>query len=245
MMDLINIGKKVDSIYLRMSCTRNGGKRIFHPEYTNRKEELDLIRYFVSLGTKSKIVDYGCGLAPYKFVCPEDWYGVDIHNGENVDLVVVENDFSEIRMAYSHLICTSVLEHVTDLEMFVRNFEKQVPSGTICLFTVPFLVHEHGAPMDYRRFTTEGLEQIFKNHKILKKVKLYGFGFCFSRMVNTFINSNLSRNYFLHSLRILFLPLWTIVYTLVNVTGLMIDNLFHRGDSIFYNSTAILFVKIT
>lgn len=234
---------KLAFIFELFSTTEFGGKRIFHPQFTSRKEEVKVIEKFLNLGTMKGVLDYGCGQSPYRTLLPINWIGADVIEKNNVDITVHENEFPK-NLSYSHFLCTSVLEHVENLDEFLENFNNQVPSGTLCLFTVPFLVHEHGTPNDFRRFTVNGLKKIFTEHEILSAQKLYGAGFCIANLINNQIDTFIRSSNFFRKIYIVSLPLLLLMYSTSNILGIIADNIMGEKKSNFiYNSSAILFRK--
>lgn len=229
----------------RLETSQYGGKKIFSPQYVNRKKELKEISLFLKEFKVQKILDYGCGSAPYKSLEPNKWIGLDIKKGENVDYVISEHGFPKSNIYYSHFLCTTALEHMSNVELFLKNFEVEVPRGTYCLFIVPFMVHEHGSPNDYHRQTEFGVIEIFKRYQILESQRLYGFGFCISHFISAQIDSMLRKNYVGHGLRLLLFPFWYLLYTLINLLGKFVDIVLGKNSTmLIYNSVLIKFLKI-
>jgi len=237
------IGKRIDFQLDRISKNKTGGKRIFSPQYTNRKEEIAEIKLFLMDGNLSNVLDYGCGEAPYRYLAPDKWIGIDIDK-EKGDYVIEEHELPNEEIKYSHFLCTSVMEHMNDINKFLLNFEKKVPDGTICLFTIPFLVHEHGAPNDFWRFTYNGVEKLFEKYEIINIKKLYGVGFCVSHLINVSIDSLFRSNILGNIFRILFFPFFASIYSVNNLAGFLIDLLLGTSKTKFlYNSVLIRFKK--
>ncbi len=59
------------------------------------------------------------------------------------------------------IVCTGVLEHITDPAAAVAEFRRVLRPGGAVLCTVPFMQPYHEDPEDYRRFTPTGLRQLF------------------------------------------------------------------------------------
>jgi hypothetical protein len=240
-----NKGVQFDFLLNRLEMSKYGGKKIFSPQYVNRKREVKEISLFLQEFEVLKVLDYGCGSAPYKSLEPNKWIGVDIEKGTNVDCVIPEHSFPKNNINYSHFLCTTALEHMSNIELFLKNFEEAVPHGTYCLFIVPFIVHEHGPPTDYQRLTEFGVIELFKKYQILQTQRLYGVGFCISHFINIQIDSLLRKKLIGHGLRLFLFPFWYFLFSLSNLTGKIVDFLLgENSKTLIYNSVLIKFIKI-
>lgn len=229
----------------RLEVNMYGGKKIFSPQYVNRKKEIKEISLFLQEFEVLKVLDYGCGSAPYKSLEPNKWIGLDIEKNANVDYVIAEHSFPKGSIHYSHFLCTTALEHMSNIELFLKNFDEAVPHGTYCLFIVPFMVHEHGSPSDYHRLTELGVIELFKKYQILETQRLYGIGFCISHFINIQIDSMLRKNLVGHGLRLSLFPFWCFLFSLSNLIGKFVDFMLGENSKmLIYNSVLIKFLKI-
>ncbi len=98
----------------------------------------------------------------------ESYIGIDISEGEGVDLVV---DFSEVDIIkklgwvnkFNTIHCHCVLEHIPDIFTFSKNIQEALNiSGTLYI-TVPFSWKIHRIPVDMWRFTPQGIDYLFSN----------------------------------------------------------------------------------
>lgn len=89
------------------------------------------------------------------------WLGVDIQEGEGVDLVVdsenLPKDWSE---KFTGVLCSEVLEHTPHPQKMIDELYRVLkPGGYLVLTTL--LTHPiHGYPNDYWRFTSEGIKHL-------------------------------------------------------------------------------------
>lgn len=61
---------------------------------------------------------------------------------------------------YDSILCNAVLEHVPDPEGVMVEFHRLLKENGHVVIAVPFLQPFHPTPMDYRRYTRSGLEQL-------------------------------------------------------------------------------------
>lgn len=89
-----------------------------------------------------------------------DALGLDLLAGDGVDIV---HDLEHPLTGYSfeHVVCHSVLEHVSRPWLFAANLEALlVPEGTIYL-SVPWAWRFHAYPNDYWRMNHEAIKVLF------------------------------------------------------------------------------------
>ena len=114
-----------------------------------------------------RVLDVGCGVKPYyPFFASivDDYVGVD----------VVENPAAELRGpvealpvgdgAFDVVLCTQVLEHCDDPAQAVRELRRvTAPGGRVLASTHGVQVY-HPSPVDYWRWTHEGLRKLFADN---------------------------------------------------------------------------------
>lgn len=61
---------------------------------------------------------------------------------------------------YDSILCNAVLEHVPDPEGAMIEFHRLLKENGLVVIAVPFLQPFHPTPMDFRRYTRSGLEQL-------------------------------------------------------------------------------------
>jgi SAM-dependent methyltransferase len=114
-----------------------------------------------------RVLDVGCGPKPYY---P---FFADVA-GEYVGVDVVENPAAELRGAVEALpvpdgsfdlvLCTQVLEHCDDPAQAVRELRRvTAPGGRVLASTHGVQVY-HPSPVDYWRWTHEGLRRLFETN---------------------------------------------------------------------------------
>lgn len=93
----------------------------------------------------------------------KDAIGLDLEDGEGVD--VVHNLESPLpdEWQFDHVDCFSVMEHCKRPWLMAENIEKVLRKGGTLLLAAPFCWRVHSYPSDYYRFTTQALPILFPN----------------------------------------------------------------------------------
>ena len=114
-----------------------------------------------------RLLDAGCGNRPYAV-----WYeplveqavSLDAAVGDGVSVVGFADHLPFKDASFDTVLCTEVLEHVTDAERAAAEIRRVLKPGGHALVTVPFLYPVHEAPYDFRRLTHFGLRDLFERH---------------------------------------------------------------------------------
>jgi len=114
-----------------------------------------------------RVLDVGCGPKPY--------YPFFAHiSSEYIGVDVVENPVAELLgsvealpvedASFDVVLCTQVLEHCDDPAQAVRELRRvTAPGGRVLASTHGVQVY-HPSPVDYWRWTHEGLRRLFEQH---------------------------------------------------------------------------------
>ena len=125
-----------------------------------------------SLPYKGRVIDLGCGTAPYKediLTVADEYIGVDweksYHNTSKVD---VQADLTK-RLPFDDeyadtVVSFQVMEHLPEPSFFLSECYRILKSEGNLFITVPFMWHVHEAPYDYYRYTRYGLEYLLKKN---------------------------------------------------------------------------------
>lgn len=125
-----------------------------------------------SLPYEGRVVDLGCGSAPYRETILEradEYIGVDwqqsIHDHGRVDVFAdltgrlpFEDGFADTVVSFM------VFEHLPEPEVFLQECRRILRPGGSLHLTCPLNWHVHEAPHDYFRYTHYGLEYLLKKH---------------------------------------------------------------------------------
>jgi SAM-dependent methyltransferase len=112
-----------------------------------------------------RLLDCGCGNRPYG-----PWYaplvkesvGLDAAPSEHIDVIGFADSLPFAQSSFDTVLCTEVLEHVTDAERAAAELFRVAKPGGHVLVTVPYLYPTHEAPYDNRRFTHFGLQSLLE-----------------------------------------------------------------------------------
>jgi hypothetical protein len=102
-----------------------------------------------------------------------EYVGVDFQNGSGVD-VVADAHSMNLERKFNTIICTSMLEHDSDIDATFLNCKKHLNKGGKGIFIIPFDIHIHGYPDDYQRLTPNGIKLYLKRH--FDSVQGFGIG---------------------------------------------------------------------
>ena len=124
-----------------------------------------LSRLLSSYSSESIILNYGCGPRPISR--RPDILNADIFPFACVDLLVDPGPLPMRSCSVDLVLSIAVLEHVKDPgEMVSEIYRLLKPSGTAFCF-IPFMQPIHSAPGDFRRWTPEGLKELFSAFRLV------------------------------------------------------------------------------
>ncbi len=116
----------------------------------------------------SIVIDVGCGEQPYRPCLRgfKHYVGFDSidapDRGGNPDVLGDALALPFATASADAILCTEVIEHVTDPAGMLAEFARVLTPGGSVLLTSPFTWHVHDEPHDYWRFTEYGLRLIFE-----------------------------------------------------------------------------------
>lgn len=100
---------------------------------------------------------------------PSRYIGVDIQAGRGVDQICRVEDLIATfgRDSFDLVICTELLEHVTDWSVVIHNLKEIVkPGGTLLITTRSLGFGYHGYPYDFWRYEISDMKVIFSDFDI-------------------------------------------------------------------------------
>lgn len=115
------------------------------------------------------VLDVGCGEQPFRSLVERSgrrYVGMDVvqNSAGTVDILSSLEDAPQVKTPFASVLCTEVLEHVSDLDAAVAGLRRLVADGGRVVLTVPFVFPLHMEPYDFRRLTTHGVAQVASAH---------------------------------------------------------------------------------
>ena len=140
------------------------------PTWVVRAALADWLRAQASqLETRSpvRVLDVGCGVKPYYpyFAgVSSEYVGVDVVENPAADLFGFVEALPVGDASFDVVLCTQVLEHCEDPAQAVRELRRvTAPGGRVLCSTHGVQVY-HPSPVDYWRWTHEGLRRVFEQN---------------------------------------------------------------------------------
>jgi SAM-dependent methyltransferase len=114
-----------------------------------------------------RVLDVGCGPKPYyPFFASisSEYIGVDVVANPAAELLGPVEALPVEDASFDVVLCTQVLEHCDDPAQAVRELRRvTAPGGRVLASTHGVQVY-HPSPVDYWRWTHEGLRRLFEEH---------------------------------------------------------------------------------
>jgi SAM-dependent methyltransferase len=108
-----------------------------------------------------RILDYGAGASPYRELFPKAEYRrADLVPGPDLDyLLPADSSLPDGIGEFDLVLSTQVAEHLTFPEKYFREGWRVLKPGGVFVITTHGTWEEHGAPYDFQRWTTLGLDR--------------------------------------------------------------------------------------
>ncbi len=133
-----------------------------------RKTYEKLIPLLTEKDKKYKILDYGCGVKPYKYIFEDridSLIGVDVGNNPHADILINPGEkLSFNDNEFDIVLSSQVLEHVEDVERYMQETKRVLKPNGILLLSTHGTWQYHASPYDYYRWTSMGLKTLMKKH---------------------------------------------------------------------------------
>lgn len=138
------------------------GPRWHHMAHIQRKLHQALTRAIavLALPPASRVLDYGCADQPYRPFFPDDaeYLGADLPGNAQAQLHIRPDGGLDLATASCDaVLSTQVLEHVADPAVYLAESLRVLkPGGRLLLSTHGLMIY-HADPVDYWRWTADGL----------------------------------------------------------------------------------------
>ena len=126
----------------------------------------DIERLVAELGGGGVALDIGCGESPYAEILGARGFTVetlDLTEETEPDYVGTAESTGLESGRFQVVLCTQVLEHVTDPWAAAREIARLLPVGGQAIVSVPHVWFFHPHPRDHWRFTQQGLLQLVES----------------------------------------------------------------------------------
>ena len=150
------------------------------------------LKKYASLYLNGRMIDIGCGEKPYQDLLSlyiTEHVGIDheatLHHKENINLIGTAYKIPVEKCSFDSAICTSVLEHLEEPELALRECLRVLkPEGKV-IYSVPFIWHLHEEPRDFYRFSKYGLKYLFEKagFEVIEIEALSGFWVTFGQLL--------------------------------------------------------------
>jgi SAM-dependent methyltransferase len=112
----------------------------------------------------ARVLDYGCGGSPYRFLFGDCLYHrADLAGGDALDFAYgPEAKLPPEASGYDCVLSTQVLEHVEDPAAYLEECRRVLRPGGQLILTTHGLFEDHGCPYDYWRWTVYGLSRLIE-----------------------------------------------------------------------------------
>ncbi len=197
-----------------------------------------------AINLNGKILDFGCGLKPYKslFVNASEYIGLDIeneghsHEKEDIDvyydgkIIPFENEY------FDSVFSSEVFEHVFDIDPSLDEITRVLKKGGKILISLPFAWNEHEIPNDFGRYTSFGIKYLLQKHgfEIIRLTKTGHFASVVAQLIPLYIYEliNTKNKYFNLLLNFIFLSPFII-------SGLIFSFIMPRNRSLYFNNVVL------
>jgi SAM-dependent methyltransferase len=184
-----------------------------------------------------KVLDVGCGTSPYRSTLPAgcEYIGIDVEGGSGKPDIIIQPDktWPVADLSCDTILCTQVLEHVTDQTLLIDEIKRTLNPGGILILSVPFIYNEHGMPWDFRRFTIGGLTNLLDpDFEIIYQGRSCKAGTTVATLFLNWIDESMTVCSWLRYMKPLILPFWMLLSLVINVIGRGID-LLDRTNSFY------------
>lgn len=162
-----------------------------HPLYLHLKDLKEALEQFKS-DDKLRILDYGCGVSPYKRFWPNASYiRADYLPGPGLDHILEETGIvPENDQSFDLVLSTQVLEHLRKPNAYLAEVLRVLKPGGVFICTTHGVFPDHGCPYDFQRWTVDGLVRDVESAglEVFDARRMTGNG----RALVVFLNSTIS-----------------------------------------------------
>ncbi|MFC1599182.1 methyltransferase domain-containing protein [Candidatus Omnitrophota bacterium] len=120
---------------------------------------------FRQLPGNARILNIGSGP---KGLSGANIVNIDLRKYRNVNIVGDAASLPFSSSSFDGIVTIATLEHVRNITKVMSEIERVLRPTGLIYAVVPFMAGYHSSPFDYRRWTTEGVRDLFKRFEALK-----------------------------------------------------------------------------
>lgn len=114
------------------------------------------------------MLDVGAKDSPYKHLFNKgQYFSTDIKYNENLSFVAGLMALPIKSNSLDLVVCTEVLEHVNNPQLVVKQLFNVLRRNGILIVTVPSIYRFHPDPVDYWRFTSQGIKKLLEHFNLV------------------------------------------------------------------------------
>ena len=216
---------------------------LINPFYISRRALFHNIRDCALSISGGRLLDVGCGSAPYKGQFSVDEYiGLDIeesghnHQKSNVDVFYDGKTIPFSDSCFDHVFSSEVFEHVFNLSSLLTEINRVTKDGGTLLVTVPFCWDEHEIPFDCARYTSFGLHYMLEQHGFspIRSFKTTSYIETIFQLLAAYVSQCvLPENRYL---RVFLTPFFVSPF---NILGLILGALLPNNENLYLNNVVL------
>lgn len=160
-----------------------------------RKSYEKAIAQLLDKGILYNILDYGCGVKPYKYLFENNikkYIGVDIDNNPKAEIIINPGEkLPVIDSEYDIVLSSQVLEHVLEVDQYMNECNRVLKKDGHLILSTHGTWQYHASPYDFNRWTYIGLNNLIEKHgfKVLCNIPVLGQLALTSQLRLTFFHS--------------------------------------------------------
>lgn len=208
-----------------------------------RKKMEENIPAHLEKSKKYKVLDYGCGVKPYKYIfndCSSSYVGADVGENPHADFRIEPDEKLPFKdEEFDVVLSSQVLEHVENTDLYLGECRRVLKTGGLLILSTHGTWQFHSAPVDVQRWTSYGLKKIIEKYgfKIKDFIPSLGQLALTSQLRLTFYHSFVKEVF--KPLMILYYPLSVIYQLKMKIEDLITPQRVKDRDSAYYLLIAV------
>ena len=143
-------------------------RSLTNPGWAVSRRESDEVRARGELYLSGRVLEIGCGDKRRALLLGDlvdEYVGLDhpgsIHGLDCVDVLASAYETTLPDATFDGVLCLSVLEHLEEPALAVREALRVLKPGGVAIYSVPLFFHLHEEPRDFFRYTKHGIRHLF------------------------------------------------------------------------------------